>query len=175
MKHNPHIHYRRSIRMRGYDYSQEGLYFITICVKNRECLLGTIIEGKMAVNEFGSIVENVWNNLPNHYPNIELGEFVIMPNHIHGIIAIVPARNNVSAENIVPAGFKPASTPLSEIIRALKTFSARQINEKRNMQGTSVWQRNYWEHIIRDNRSHQNISNYIKNNPQKWAKNNLNE
>jgi len=86
MKYNPQIHHRRSIRLKHYDYSEPGDYFVTICTKNRKCLLGNIVDGKMVLNKLGLIVKRCWHDLPNHYPNVILDEFIIMPNHIHGII-----------------------------------------------------------------------------------------
>jgi REP element-mobilizing transposase RayT len=177
MPYNPNIHHRRSIRMKGYDYSREGLYFVTICVQNRACLFGKITNGEMILNEYGQIVQMVWNELPRHYANIQLDEFIVMPNHIHGIIAIT----DENAVDIVGAGFKPAPTTepttipttkhgLPEIVRALKTFSAIKINALRNSQGEKLWQRNYWEHIIRNEKSYQYIANYIVNNPPNWNK-----
>ena len=173
MKYNPTIHHRRSIRLKGYDYSQSGMYFVTICVQNGQCLFGQITNGKIILNEYGQTVQMVWNELPQHYSNVQLGEFVVMPNHVHGIIIITNdnvADNNVIAvgAGFVRAGLKPA--PLSEIVRALKTFSARKINELRNSQGEKLWQRNYWEHIIRNEKSYQYIVNYIVNNPANWEK-----
>jgi REP element-mobilizing transposase RayT len=170
MKYNPDIHRRRSIRLKGYDYSQAGMYFVTICVQNRECLFGEIIDGEMILNKYGKIVQMVWEALPQHYPHVQLGEFVGMPNHIHGIIVITGSA-------IVGAGLKPALTKpaptilhgLSEIVRALKTFSARKINKLRNTAGIPVWQRNYYDHIIRNNDSYLNIANYIITNPEKWT------
>ncbi len=162
MKYNAEIHHRRSIRLKGYDYSQNGAYFLTVCTHNRECLLGEITDGEMVLNEYGKIVDECWRGLPNHYQNMQLDYFVVMPNHFHGIIMI----------NTVGAGLKPAPTKtkhgLSEFIRALKTFSSKQINQIRNTPGISVWQRNYWEHIIRDEKSLENIRNYIINNPAQW-------
>ena len=181
--YNPEIHHRRSIRLKGYDYSQEGLYFVTVCVHNRECLFGEIENGEMRLNEYGNIVKMVWDNLPQHYSNIALNAFVVMPNHIHGIIEITaPMGAGFVGTGLVGAGLKPAPTPpppppmmtttknhgLPEIIRALKTFSARQINELRNMQGEKLWQRNYHEHIIRNEQSYQTIAQYIENNPARW-------
>ena len=90
-KYNPNIHQRRSIRLKGYDYSQAGLYFITICVKNRACLLGNIANGTMILNDAGKMVETEWLNLKTRFPNIELHEYVVMPNHFHGILEIVGA------------------------------------------------------------------------------------
>ena len=140
MRYDPNIYKRRSIRLKGYDYSKDGLYFVTICVKNRKCLFGDIKDGEMILNHNGEIVDMVWDELSEHYHNIRLDAFVIMPNHIHGIIEII------QPQNVVGAGFKPAPTgtmgykPLSEIVRALKTFSARKINEYRNSIGRPIWQ-----------------------------------
>ena len=171
MLYNPEKHRRRSIRLQDYDYSQAGAYFITICTKNRECLFGEISDGKIVLNEFGQIVESVWLDLPKHYPNIELDAFVIMPNHIHGIVFIVGA-------GLKPAPTKPANTiaptkvmknyPLSEIVRGFKTFSSRKINEMRFKSGMSLWQRNYYEHIIRNEQSLTHIRDYILTNPLSW-------
>ena len=163
-------HRRRSLRLKGYDYSQTGAYFITLCTHNRECLFGDIIVGAgskpahMALNECGEIVKRIWNDLPNHIVGIELNDFGIMPNHIHGIITIV-------GMGVKRAGLEPAPTGqlgLSEIVRQLKTFSARRINENRGTPGVPVWQRNYYEHIIRNERSYADITSYIENNPVLW-------
>jgi REP-associated tyrosine transposase len=169
MGYNPNIHHRRSIRLKGYDYSQTGLYFIPICCQNRACLFGEINDGKMILNDAGEMVQTVWNNLPNHYGHIKMDTFIIMPNHIHGIIALT---------NVVGAGLKPAPTTgkrhgLPEIVRALKTFSARHINEICKTPGTKIWQRNYWEHIIRNENEYQRITQYIINNPKKWEQDKL--
>ena len=174
VRYNPNIHHRHSTRLKGYDYSREGLYFITVCIQNRECLLGEISNGEMILNEYGETVQKVWNELPRHYMNIQLGEFIVMPNHIHGIIIINNDDNNDGGGN-VGAGFKLAPTAtatkkhgLPEIVRALKTFSAKQINKIRNTAGEKVWQRNYYEHIIRNANAHHKIAAYILDNPAKW-------
>jgi REP element-mobilizing transposase RayT len=160
MKYNPSIHHRHSIRLKEYDYSHKGLYFITICVQSMECLLGKISEGEMVLNEYGKIIQTVWNELPQHYANIQLEEFVIMPNHIHGIIVITD-KESADGAGVVRAG-------LPEIVRALKTFSARQINKMRGSVGKRVWQRNYYEHIIRNPEAYRKIAIYILNNPANW-------
>jgi len=157
-------HRRKAIRLQGYDYSQPGEYFVTICSKDREHLFGKIEEGKMQLNEFGEIVSSCWKDLPNHYTCALTDEFVIMPNHVHGIIVI-------TEPNPVGEGSEPSPTrrhPLSEIVRSFKTFSARRINECRGTPGLSVWQRNYFEHIIRDERSLERIRQYIVSNPERW-------
>ncbi len=162
--------HRRPVRLRGFDYRQNGAYFVTICTQNRIPLFGEIIDGEMRLNAAGQIVQATWDNLPNHYPHIELDAWIIMPNHVHGIIVLVDPHD-------VGAGLKPAPTgtdtgnkrhPLSEIVRGLKTFSARRINAIRGIPGVPVWQRNYYEHIIRNEASLQHIRNYIIHNPAKW-------
>jgi putative transposase len=152
------IRRRRSLRLQEYDYSQAGAYFVTICVQGRECLLGEIVEGEMQLNNYGKIARDCWHDLPHHYVNIELDAFVVMSNHMHGIIVLVGA------------GLRPAPTnpPLSKIIRAFKSFSSRKINELRNTTGSPVWQRGYYEHIIRDDKSLNRIREYIVNNPLRW-------
>lgn len=174
------IHQRRSIRLPGFDYSQFGAYFITICSQNREELFGEIVNGEMVLNDYGELVQFTWNDLVNHMTGIELGEFVIMPNHVHGIVMIVGDEYSVGAGSepapTNDARTEPARTetkrmkrqPLSEIVRQFKTFSARRINEKRGTTGIPVWQRNYWEHIIRNDEEHEAISAYILNNPGQW-------
>ena len=193
MKYNPQIHHRRSIRLQGYDYSQNGAYFITLCTHNRECLFGQIQNGQMILNEYGKIVEQCWNNLSNHYDNIELDAYVIMPNHFHGIILItdnVDNVDNVRAIRELPIHELPIhelprqqqkqrqqqrrKMLLPKIVGRFKTNSAKQINQMRNTPGISVWQRNYYEHIIRDEKSLENIRNYIINNPAKWQNDDYN-
>ena len=169
-KYDAEKYHRRSIRLKGYDYSQEGAYFVTVCTHNRECIFGEVL-----LNEFGKIVESVWFDLPKHYPNVELDAFVIMPNHVHGIMIV--------GDVAVGADFKPAPTmamaaakepvptggyALSEVVRGFKTFSARRINEIRATSGTPVWQRNYYEHIVRDEDRLNRIREYIINNPMRW-------
>ena len=161
---------RKSPRLKDYDYAQNGAYFVTICTQNRVNLCGQIAEdGVMQLNKYGESVWKCWNDLPNHYENIELDVFVVMPNHIHGIILI----NDIS----VREGFKPSPTNpafrtqhgLTEIIRALKTFSSRYINEKRNKKGISVWQRSFHDHIIRNETELTKLREYVLYNPSLWA------
>jgi putative transposase len=160
-------HHRRSIRLPDYDYSQPGAYFVTIVAWQRECLFGEIADGEMRLNQFGKIVERAWFDLPKHYPHVELGTFYIMPNHVHAVIVITVGAG------LRPAPTEPAPTmarhPLSEIVRAFKSFSARRINELRKTQGIPVWQRNYYERIIRDDEEHNRIHLYIEANIDNWA------
>ena len=163
---------RRSIRLPAYDYAQAGAYFVTICTHNRGCLLGEIVGGEVALTCAGQIVLECWNDLVNHYPYVETDEFVIMPNHVHGIIVLTGELRTTEVADNVGAGFKPAPTrrrPLSEVVRALKTFSSRRINEYRSSTGTPVWQRNYYERVIRSDGELSAIRQYIVDNPAKWA------
>ncbi|OIP68571.1 MAG: transposase [Oscillatoriales cyanobacterium CG2_30_40_61] len=153
MKYNPDIHHRRSIRIPGYDYSQPGAYFVTICIWQRECLLGEIQDENILLSNYGEVVNFNWFNLIRVYPHIELDSFVIMPNHIHGIIIIKEQNRGHS---------------LSEIVRGFKTFSARRINQIRSVSGIPVWQRGYYEHIIRNETAFSKIQEYIINNPYNW-------
>ena len=171
-QYDPNIHHRRSIRLKGYDYAQEGLYFITMCVQHRVSLFGHIAkpqnnaDAQMTLNEAGKMIETEWLNLKNRYPNIELHEFVIMPNHFHGILEIVDRATTRVAPTGVPTvgdmmgAFKSITTV--EYIRGVKNGGWQTFNGK-------LWQRDYYEHIIRDERAYENISNYIINNPTKWA------
>ena len=188
---DPKIHHRRSIRLKGYDYSLAGAYFVTIDTYQHEQLLGEITLGEMKLNASGLIVHHTWVDLPNHYPNIELDTFCIMPNHIHGIIVLGGDDHSMGGMGIVVgAGLRPAPTnpaaptkavsttndietkhyPLSEIVRAFKSFSARRINLLRCVKGIPVWQRNYYEHIIRNEREYEAIRDYIIDNPVNWEK-----
>jgi putative transposase len=171
-------HCRKSIRLRGYDYAGAGEYFVTICTSDHAHLFGEIEDDTMQENPFGVIGGECWNELPRHYPTVLLDAFVVMPNHIHGIVVIM----NDAARHAQPsslegvsavAGLRPATTakryPLSEIVRALKSFSARRINELRKTPGCHVWQRNYFEHIIRNEEALRRIREYIHTNPIRWS------
>lgn len=159
MKFDPKIHHRRSIRLQGYDYSQAGAYYVTIVVQGRACLLGEIVNGEMQLSRFGQIVQYVLFDLSKHYPHAELDVFCIMPNHVHVILVL---NHNVLVKR----------HPLSEIIRGFKSFSAKRINVLRQTVGVPVWQRNYYEHIIRDAKDYEMKSNYILSNPQNWQNDN---
>ena len=171
---------RRSIRLQGYDYTRQGAYFVTICTRNRECLLGDIVEGRRHLSEAGRLAQAVWEDLPHHYPHVQIDVWVIMPNHMHGIIILTEAQtteddvqSGADPKINVGAGLKPAPTAatrhgLSEIVRAFKTFSARRINALHNTVGTPFWQRNYYEHVIRNESALDRIRQYIVDNPARW-------
>jgi REP element-mobilizing transposase RayT len=209
-RYNPEIHHRRSIRLKGYDYSQAGLYFITICVQDRTCLFGKVVNGEMELNEAGKIAVSCWVEIPAHFPNATLHEYVVMPNHIHGIIELsgtsVGAKNispeigtenetfgigtkNISTENrignetvrIGAKNFSPqppeplksessrprgTSQTIGSVVRGFKIGVTKWLHQNSNVH--HVWQRDYYEHIIRDELSYIRITDYITDNPAKW-------
>jgi REP element-mobilizing transposase RayT len=174
---------KNSLRLEGYDYSQSGFYFITICTQDRKQIFGEIKENEMQLNKYGLIATNTWNELHQYYDNIQLDEFIVMPNHIHGIVII----NDVGATLAVArkylhiqknrAGVNPVPTlAVGNIVGAYKSMVAKQcleIYKNEHQQMGKLWQRGYYDHIIRDNESFQNIINYIKNNPMNWGKDKL--
>lgn len=171
MKYDPEKHHRRSIRLKGYDYSQSGAYFITICSWQKECLFGKVVNGQMELSRYGEIVQFNWENLPQRYLGLELDAFVVMPNHVHGIVVLRDGGWAGLGNQLVKCGTACETRPygLGEIVRGFKTFSARRINHVRKMAGVPVWHRNYWEHIIRNDVALENIRAYIHNNPRAWS------
>ena len=204
-------HKRRSIRLKNYDYSKVGLYFITLCAKDRHCIFGKIIHGKMHLNTFGQIAEEEWKNTSEIRKNTSLGEYIIMPNHFHAIISIDYQIKKTEPKDI--GKFQSPSQTIGAIIRGFKGATTKRINnlirEIRNNSGStgesqfapteqfaptrnlalteqfaptenltlkdinlsgkgSIWQRNYYEHIIKSEKAFNNISNYIINNPKNW-------
>ncbi len=191
---DPRIHHRHSIRLKGYDYSQTGTYFVTLVARQRQSLFGEVANGVMYLNQYGEILRQVWMDLPRHYPHVTMDEFVIMPNHVHGIVVLHDCRGGSVGNGSLPMGAMSGEVllpemaqtrpyvrssdqhhpqtihhALPEIVRAFKSFSARRINFLRNTPGTQVWQRNYYEHIIRDQPELERIRLYIHDNPHKWA------
>ena len=148
------IHHRKSIRLRNYDYSQAGAYFITVCAQNKECLFGDIVDDAMQLNDAGRIILLIWSEIPTHYQQVELDEFVIMPNHVHGIINIVGAASSAAT--------------IGNIIRRFKSMSAIAVNKSLGRSSQPLWQRNYWERVVRDEKELHGMQEYIVNNPRQW-------
>ena len=222
-RYNPEIHHRKSIRLKGYNYAQEGLYFITLCIQDRENIFGTITDGVLTLNAIGTIALKEWLHTIEVRDNIKLHECIIMPNHIHGIIEIIKDKSNPGDNE----GFKSPTQTIGAIVRGYKIATIKQIKEyigkvedskgdiskgdtsngdtsngefskgdisKGELQFAptnaptnaptvpttptilniiknldyKIWQRNYYERIIKDERAYQNISNYIITNPEKW-------
>ncbi|MGC8719442.1 MAG: transposase [Thermodesulforhabdaceae bacterium] len=172
-RYDPTCHHRRSIRLKKYDYTQPGAYFITICTHERAHLFGEVVDGHMRLNNAGRIAEQCWRDIPAHFPHVELDAFVIMPNHVHGVLWIV---DNVGARHAVPPPptdhveqfGKPLPGSIPTIVRAFKSAVTQRINAWRNTPGAPVWQRNYYEHIIRDEYILNTIRQYIIENPLRW-------
>jgi REP element-mobilizing transposase RayT len=170
--HNQNIQNRKAMRLKNYDYNQSGAYFITICIQQRECLLGNITNGMIQLNEYGEIVNKIWSELPNHFQSIDIDAAVIMPNHFHGIV--INFDRNISTQNSTiykqePPLFYQKKTKLGKIIAYFKYQTTRLINQKRAMEGVKVWQRNYYDHIIRSQESLEILRKYIIENPLLWT------
>jgi len=203
MTYNPDKHHRRSIRLDGYDYSQPCIYFITLCTYNRECLFGEILNGEMRLNEFGKMTQQCWLEIPNHFPQTQLDEYIIMPDHIHGIIVLndfvgvqnvgakivgakIVGTKNVGAKNFSPlpmptpeptplpmptpeqniTPFRSPSKTIGSIIRGFKIGVTKWFRQNTDIY--VVWQRNFYEHIIRNEDELNRIRQYIIDNPKKW-------
>lgn len=189
--YNSNIHHRRSIRLKGYDYSSEGLYFITLCVNDKKSLFGEIKNGEMILNQYGEIAREEWIRTTELRKNITLGDFIFMPNHMHCIISI---DYQIRKTNNTIGDFKSPSNTIGAIIRGYKGASTKIINfllrekiKKKNSTGESqfaptlkspsqgsIWQRNYYDIIIKTDQAYQNISSYIINNPKNWNKDKFN-
>lgn len=186
---DPKRHHRSSIRLKGYDYSGEGLYFVTICTQERERVLGEIKDGRMVLSGFGEIAKRCWEEIPGHFENVGLDEYIIMPNHVHGVILLqeVPRRDEVTSSLQVASPLQVPSfhtwvsetesqrliinrsPTLGQIVAFYKYRSTKLINVTRNVPGTRFWQRNYYEHIIRDDNDLDRIRKYINDNVAKWS------
>jgi putative transposase len=173
--YNPAVHHRRSIRLNGYDYSDPGAYFVTICTYDRICLFGKITNGEMKLNGYGDIVRDEWEKSPLIRAEIELGPFVIMPNHFHCIIKIIDLANDRRGVRPDAPTRRPGPSKYSVGAWAagFKSVVTKRINLLRKTPGSPVWQRNYYEHIIRNETSYNAIAAYIANNPAQWEQDSL--
>ncbi len=164
MKHryDPDHHHRRSIRLRGYDYTQAGAYYVTIVTRDRRTLFGDVIDGEMRLNDTGQLIIDAWEWLGTRYRYVELDAYVVMPNHLHGIIVITD--DGKGGSSVSPASRKS----LGRLIGAFKTVSARQVNRALDMPGQRLWQRNYYEHVIRNDEECDRVREYIFCNPMRW-------
>ena len=186
MPFNPAIHNRRSNRLQGYDYSETGSYFITICTYKKKHLFGEIVNSEMKLNLLGRYAYNQWKQIPQRFGNVKLDEFVIMPNHIHGIIEIRSGRGEGLENETLEGNPRLFSNPsplhddqslqfkgtvpgsIGAIIQNYKSGTSRKINAMPGMKNTKIWQINYYDHIIRDEQDYFRIVDYIRSNPSKW-------
>ncbi len=160
------LHSRKSIRLKGYDYSQTGAYFVTICAHNRECLFGEVVNGIMNQNKYGGIVEKELLKSNDIRKEICINEYIIMPNHVHMIVYIVETNGRSSLQQHSTFRMKPKS--LSSFMAGFKSKVTKRFNMMRKTPGIPVWQRNYYEHIIRNEDGLNRIREYIINNPIQW-------
>jgi putative transposase len=187
MAFNLNSHKRKSIRLKGYDYSKQGLYYITICCHGIQCYFGKIVNNEMILNEYGKIANDEWIKLSERFQNFELNIFQIMPNHMHGIIVLsnvgaplAGAPDDANATSLKGAAVNPAPTvtmpKVGDIVGAYKSLVANgclEIFKTKNEIMGKLWQRNYYEHIIRNDKSYQRIYDYILNNPANWKQDKL--
>ena len=203
MPYDPERHHRRSIRLKGYDYSQAGAYFVTILVKNRACVLGEVVEGEMHLSEVGLAVQEVLEALPGRYPGVVIDASVIMPNHVHFIVIITEEAERAARQGAAQSGdarrdeVRASATShmksggaaphesqeedrlrrrrmlLPKIIGYFKMNAAKRANIILDSSGQPFWQRNYYEHIIRNTAELDRIRAYIRNNPAKWIEDQL--
>ncbi len=191
MKYNPHYHHRRSIRLPEYDYAQCGIYFVTLCTYRKQCLFGEIHKGQISLNHIGKIVQEEWLKSSHIRQEIELDEWIIMPNHLHGIVVIINhetrdmvdrwANNNKVVDdknkdaslaplqgNVVGGSRQRKPRSLSSFIGGFKSSVTKRIKEFCQQPNPVIWQRNYYESILRNEQQLNHIRQYIINNPQKW-------
>jgi putative transposase len=161
-------HARKSVRMKDFDYSQAGAYFVTICTQNKECLFGEIVKGEMVLNDAGRIVQTTWDELPTRYTNVTLDTYAIMPNHFHGIIILNPEPVGARSSRPNNDGRENRAPTLGKIIAYFKYQTTKQINMARNTGTQKLWQRNYYEHVIRNDSDLNQIREYISQNALKW-------
>ncbi|MDT8381936.1 MAG: transposase [Brevefilum sp.] len=158
--------HRKNVRLKDYDYASPGYYFVSIVSYERKNIFGEIIDGEMNLNQAGKTVEQTWQDIPKHFPNTSCEIFVVMPNHIHGIINIIDDEI-VRAQSIRGNGVKPKS--IGSIIGSFKSAVTKQLHQTKTINQERIWQRNYYEHIIRDEDDYQQITDYIAANPINWG------
>jgi putative transposase len=158
-------HRRKLVRLRHYDYSQSGAYFITMCVQNRARLFGDIVDGEMQLNDAGRMIQSLWNELPAFYSGSEIDEFVIMPNHFHAIIILNECAGAIHESPLRMTVTERRNMAIPKMIGRFKMTSSKQLNQFRKTPGATVWQRNYWERVIRNDIELKAFREYIANNP----------
>ena len=168
MTYDPIRHHRRALRLQHYDYSWPAWYYVTICTSDRLCVLGKIVSDQMVLSQWGNLAQQQWVWLPKHFPTVELDAHVVMPNHIHGIIIINnPRRGEITSplQNDPNMRGKPS---LGKTVAFYKYQTTKMINEMKASPGARFWQRNYYEHIIRNENDLHRLRPYVVNNPLQW-------
>lgn len=176
MTYDPARHHRRSIRLRGYDYRQPGAYFLTICTQDRDCVFGEVANREITLSDAGQMVETIWRELPQNYPGVQVDAFVVMPNHVHGIIILVGAGASACPDDPGlgrPQGVAPTMS-LPDVVHRFKSLTTARYRQGVLQDGWSpfrhrLWQRNYYEHVIRSEEELNRVRQYIIDNPAHWA------
>ena len=158
----PDRYLRHSLRLKGYDYSQAGAYFVTVCAHNRMCIFGAVDAAEIRLSEIGRTVGSCWEEIPEHFP-VSLDEWVVMPNHLHGIIIMADETPLATADAL------PVRPALGAIVGGFKSATTKRVNEERRMERSPLWQRNFYEHVIRNEADLGRIRQYIVDNPVRWA------
>jgi putative transposase len=171
MHDSPQLPNRRSVRLKTFDYSQQGAYFLTICAQHNECLFKRVILEEMILNDVGTIVHECWSEIPRHFSDVELAAHVVMPNHLHGIVVLrgrarhaVPLRPDANARKFGA----PVAGSIATIARSFKSAASKRIHHVLKRPAIQVWQRNYFEHVIRNQDDFNKTSEYIRVNPARW-------
>ncbi len=164
-------HRRSRMRLAGYDYGRAGAYFVTICTEEHRCVFGRIVDDMMVLNDAGRIVNLVWEELQEHHVGVATDAFVIMPNHVHGIVILAPdeipqGAGEEGAMNRIPT--------LGDVVRGFKARVTIGINRMRSVSGVRVWQRNYYEHVVRGEKDLERVRQYIIENPGRWYEDHYN-
>ena len=163
-------HNRKSVRLTDYDYSGPGAYFVTICTNNRRCILGTVEAGLVKLNKLGQMVELRWKKIPEHHPRVQLDQYIIMPNHLHGLLFFL--QRNEGAAGCAPTsvlGGNPKLGSLSNVIRSFKASVSRNAGETGCCLRGHLWQRSFYEHVIRNETDMKQVREYIVTNPLRWS------
>ncbi len=164
----------KSHRMPNYDYSSGGGYFLTICCYDKECLFGEVVDGEMVLNELGEIVHDEWQKTSEIRPNVVVDEFIVMPNHVHGILILNSNKRRDTEHRVSTEAFgKPTKNSIPTIIRSYKATVTKKINERNNYFCAKIWQPNYHDRIIRNENELNRIREYIQQNPNNWEDDNL--
>lgn len=168
MAYDPMRHHRRSIRLAGYDYADRGVYYVTICAWRRECIFGEVVNGVMQLNDLGRIVNDEWMRTASLRSDVATDEHIIMPNHMHGIVALHRGMGTARRAPTVERFGKPTVGSVPTIVPAFKAASARAIDIMQQTPASPVWQRNYYEHIIRTDAELMRTRVYVQTNPLHW-------
>jgi len=164
---------RRSVRLPGFDYSKIGMYFVTVCASERRCIFGEVRDDETVLSSIGQIVSACWIEIPHHFPNVKIEAYVVMPNHIHGILTIHSNWKGAGSQEKLAAPMesfgKPTPRSIPTIVRSFKAAASRHSRESGYVKGESIWQRGYYEHVLRNTREYVEVTNYILQNPARWA------